>query len=256
LSKAQYLDVDDRSEDLRDLMRHDRAVAHDFMEKFDLSWLYHDNGLEGIVFTSLELEQAFDDNLVAADASVLPILNEIRNHKRAIDFVREEAKAKRLNINLALIKKLYELLGEGFPGRDKAIFRKDMPLHRTYFHDIDQPGKIVPHLDRLIDYTKTREFKEFHPVQQAATLQWTFMQIFPFTENSGKIARLLSNLIFLRAGYLPAVIHAIDRQRYYEVLRQPAANLRQFLIEAMENSLENAFKFFREAHRSRVRKAM
>jgi Fic family protein len=256
LSKAQYLDIDDRSEDLRDLMRHDRATAQDFIERFDLSWLYHDNGLEGIVFTSQELQQAFEDTLVAADASVLPVLTEIRNHKAAIDFIREESRAKRLNINIALIKKLYETLGNGIPGRDKAIYRKDMPLHRTYFHDIDQPSKIQPHLDRLAEYTKSREFKESHPVQQAATLQWTFMQIFPFTDNSGKVARLLSNLVFLRAGYLPAVIHAIDRQRYYETLRQPVTSLRQFLIEAMENSLENAFKFFREAQKSRSRKAM
>ncbi len=256
MSKAQYLDIDDRMEDLRDLMRHDRVTAQDFMQKFDLSWLYHDNGLEGIVFTSQELQQAFDNTLVAADANVLPVLTEIRNHKKAMDFIREEAKAKRLNITVGLIKKLYEILGEGIPGRDKAVYRKDMPLHRTYFHDIDQPAKIQPHLDRLVEYTKSREFKEFHPIQQAATLQWMFMQVFPFTENSGKIARLLANLIFLRAGYLPVVIHAIDRQRYYETLRQPATNLRQFLVEAMENSLDNAFKFFREAQRSRAKKAM
>lgn len=254
--KTRYLDIDDRTEDLRDLMRSQKTLSADFAEKFDLSWIYHDNGLEGIVFTSQEMAQALDTAVIAADASVLPILTEIRNHKTAIDFIRAEAKAKRVVINLQLAKKLYEMLGRGISGRDKAIYRKDMPLHRTYFHDIDQPGKIAPHLERLMEYTKTREFKEFHPINQAATLQWSFMQIFPFADNSGKIARLLSNLILLRAGYLPAVIHAIDRQRYYETLRQPVNNLRQFLMEAMENSLENAFKFFRDAQKARARKAM
>lgn len=256
MTKAQYLDIDDRSEDLRDLTRHNRATPQQFQEKFDLSWLYHDNGLEGIVFTSQELAQAFDDTQVAADTSVLPILAEIRNHKAAIDFIREEAKAKRLNVTIGLFRDLYEMLGKGLAGRDKAVYRRDMPLHRTYFHDIDQPSKIPAHLDRLVDYTKSKEFKESHPIQEAATIQWMFMQVFPYAENSGKIARLLSNLILLRGGYLPVVIHAIDRQRYYETLRQPVTALRQFLIEAMENSLENAFKFFREAQRSRTRRAI
>lgn len=256
ITKTRYLDIDDRIEDVRDLMRHHKSLAQEFNDKFELSWIYHENGLEGIVFTTNELKQAFDPAVVATDASVLPLLTEIRNHKRAIDFVREEAKARRLNITILLIKKLYEILGAGHPRREKAVYRKDMPLHRTYFHDIGQPSVVQAHLERLVEFTRSREFRESHAIKQAAAFQWSFMQIFPFVDNSGKIARLISNLLLLRAGYLPVVIHAIDRQRYYETLRQPVNVLRQFLMEAMENSLDNAVRFFRDATRARSRKAM
>ena len=62
-----------------------------------------------------------------------------------------------------------------------------MPLHRTYFHDIAQPAKIQGLLEKLVDFTATAEFREYHPIKQAATVQHQFLQIFPFTEHCGKV---------------------------------------------------------------------
>jgi len=253
--KTRLLDIDDRNEDLKELLRHGKERAAEFQTRFDLSVIYHENALEGIVFSSSELFQALDPNAIAADASMVPIYQGIRNHKAAIDFIREEARLKKANITVTLMKKLYETLGLGFEAREKAAYRGDMPLHRTYFHDIAQPSKIPSLLEKLADFTTSAEYRESHVLGQAASVQWQFMQAFPFADNSGKIARLLSHLILLHAGYLPAVIHAIDRQRYYESLRMPVATLRQLLIEAMENSLDNAFKFFREHAPSRKHRA-
>ena len=133
--------------------------------------------------------------------------------------------------------------------RDRAGFRKDMPLHRTYFHDISQPAKIQPALEKLVDYTASAEFREFHPIKQAATVQHMFLQIFPFTEHSGKVGRMCTNLILLRNNYMPAVIHSIDRQKYYESFRGPVAGFRTLLMDAIENSLDNGIKYFKDLNR-------
>ena len=125
-----------------------------------------------------------------------------------------------------------------------------MPLHRTYFHDIAQPAKIQPRCSRSWWTSPLRaEFREFHPIKQAATVQHQFLQIFPFTEHSGKVGRMCSNLLLLRHNYLPAIIHSIDRQRYYEAFRGTAAASAQLLMDAMENSLDNALKYFRDLSR-------
>jgi len=124
-----------------------------------------------------------------------------------------------------------------------------MPLHRTYFHDIAQPAKIQPALEKLVDYTASAEFREFHPIKQAATVQHMFLQIFPFTEHSGKVGRMCTNLILLRNNYMPAVIHSIDRQKYYESFRGPAAGFRTLLMDAIENSLDNGIKYFKDLNR-------
>jgi Fic family protein len=253
--KTRYLEVDDRTEELNEILASGKGRAQEFQGKLDLSVIYHENALEGIVFSSAEMLLALDPTAVAVEASMIPVFSEVRNHKAAIDFVRAEAGAKKTNITLTLVKKLYEILGAGIEGREKATYRKDMPLHRTYFHEIDQPTKIAASLEKLVDFTTTAEFREQHPINQAASVQWSFMQAFPFPENNGKVARLLSHLVLIRQGYLPAVIHSIDRQRYYECLRMPMTGLRQLLLEAMENSLDNAFNFFGRQPKSHRRQA-
>jgi Fic family protein len=244
-------ELDDRLEDLHDLMRARKHGIAEFDRLYELSWIHHDNALEGLVLTAQEMQSALHPAMLApSDTSTSTIYAEVRNHKAAIDFVRQEATNKKGAINMTLVKKIYEILGTGFDNRDKAVFRKDMPLHRTYFHDIAQPPKIQPMLEKVLEITAGAEFKENHPIRQAARVHHGFMQVFPFTDNSGKVARLMSNLILLRAGMLPAIIHAIDRQRYYESLKQPATALQVIYTEAVENSLENAFKYFESLPRA------
>ena len=64
------------------------------------------------------------------------------------------------------------------------------------------------------------------------------MAIFPWPKNSGKVARLLMNLMLLRDGFPPVVIHSIERQRYYEVLRSESAGLVPLVLESLENGVE------------------
>jgi len=253
--KTRYIDIDDRTNELRKLMRKSREKAREFQAKFDCSLIYHENALEGVVFSSQELIAALDPHAIARDAAMVPVFAEIRNHRAALDAIRAEARSKDSRITVTLMKRLHEILGAGIEGRDKALYRRDMPLHRTYFHDIAPPAKIPAQLEKLVDFTNGSEFREFHPIHQAATVQWMFMQAFPFVDSSGKVARLLSHLILIRSGYLPAIIHAIDRQRYYESLRLPVGTLRQLVLEAMENSLENAFKFFSQQDAIRLHRA-
>jgi Fic family protein len=270
--KERYQDIEDKNEQLVDYIE-THSKGPEFMARFEMSWIYHDSALEGVVYTSQELQAALYPGTVEAEASMLGSVLELRNHKTAVEFIRAEAKSqgkKQAQVTLTTIKRIHDLLIGNTPEamalraqlerrersereltkeRDRAGFRKDMPLHRTYFHEIAQPAKIQGMLEKLVDYTAGAEFREMHPIKQAATVQHMLLQIFPFTEQSGKVARLLSNLIVMRHGYLPIVIHSIDRQRYYESFRGPVNNFRALLMDAMENSLENGLKYFKDLTR-------
>ncbi len=252
--RTRYLDLDDRTQDLAERMREEPAAAEDFLRKYELSWLYHENALEGVIYAVHELEAALD-NPPLAEASQIGPFQEVRNHKAAIELIRAEAKVKRPRVNLTLVKRLYETLHAGLSGRNPLPeFRKDMPLHRAYFHEIAPPAKIPFLLGKLFDLYGTADFKQSHPLQQASRLQHGFMQVYPFTEGSGKVARLLANLMLLNQGYLPCIVHSIDRQRYYESLRLPEPQLRELMLEAMENTLESAEKFFVSAATGRAKR--
>ena len=272
--KERYQGIDDKSEDLRDYLATYREKGQEFLQRYEMSWIYHDSALEGVVYSPTELNAALTGQISKpAEASLMPVILEVRNHKSAVDYIREEARAggkKVAQITLTQIKRIHDLLSGNTPEaqaaralterrertekelakeKEKSGYRKDMPLHRTYFHEIAQPVKIQGLLEKLVDYTGSAEFRELHPIEQASSVQHQFLHIFPFAEHSGKVGRMCSNLVLLRHHYLPCVIHSIDRQRYYEALRGSAPAFRILLVEAMENSLDNALKYFRDQSR-------
>jgi hypothetical protein len=146
--RTRYVDFDDRYKDLASRMRAMPELAEEFLRKWEVSWLYHENALEGVVYTGQELTLGLENQPVA-DATFVGALREIRNHKTALDLARAEGKAKKVRLNVSLAKKLYETLGAGSEGRSVAEWRKDMPLHRSYFHDIALPAKIPAALQRV-----------------------------------------------------------------------------------------------------------
>jgi Fic family protein len=253
--RTRYVDFDDRHQDLAERMRAEPAATAEFLRKWDLSWLYHENALEGLVYSEVELQAAMAVQPVA-DAAFLRALLEIRNHKTALDLIRADAANKKTKLNLTTVKRLYETLGAGIEGRSEAEYRKEMPLHRAYYHEIAQPARIPQLLQKLCDQAESAEFRNAHPIQRATKFQHAFMQIFPFTENSGRVARLVANLILLGAGYLPVIIHATDRQRYYDSFRLAEGVLRDLTMDAIENGLAHAEKHFAGIQPTRRKKSV
>ena len=245
--KERYQDIDDKNDALRELLA-DHPKAAEFMSRFERAWVYHDNALEGVVYNEQELGAGLDPSGAPPEASLLPAVLDIRNHKAAIDYIREEARTsgrKASAVPLATVKRIHNLLLGNTPEaqamraqlerrertekelakeRERAGLRKDMPLHRTYFHDIAQPAKIQGLLDKLIEFTGDDGVPRVPSHQAGGDLQFQFLQVFPFSEHSGKVARMTANLILARHGYLPCIIHSIDRQRYYEAFRGTPAS--------------------------------
>jgi hypothetical protein len=51
------------------------------------------------------------------------------------------------------------------------------------------------------------------------------------------------------------VIHSIERQRYYEVLRHENEGLMNLILESLENSIDTTAKFFGELAGLRLKRA-
>ncbi|MCA9531076.1 MAG: hypothetical protein KC543_13150, partial [Myxococcales bacterium] len=111
-------------------------VLRAYRERHDMSWVYHDSALEGVVYSMDELRSSAA-NQVVSDAALIPAYDEIRNHLLAIELAREFASRKRFRLSLDVVKKLYaQLAPEELEGKAPPKYRKDMPLHRLYFHEI------------------------------------------------------------------------------------------------------------------------
>ena len=242
--------LDEKVEYLRLLeSKTDAESLVDYYYRLDISWIHHDGALEGVVYDPKDLRSALSGEAVS-DKSLIPIYDEIRNYKVAIDLIREMSVKKRRRISLDTIKKIYLALApEEAETKGPPKYRKEMPLHRIYFHDISQPKQISYRMRQLIQWMSSEETKRFvHPVRLAARAHTTLIHIFPFQKHSGRVARLLMNLILLQEGYPPVIVHSTERQRYYESLRVSDDAVSALIHDSLENSVESALRFFMKLH--------
>ncbi len=223
-----------------------------YRDNLDMSWIYHDSALEGSVYTRQELQAAIDPTeALAADSSMQPICEEIRRHRAALDFVRDYATKKRLPITVDTVKEIFLILHPSEGDLKTVKYRKDIPQHRLYFHDYAQPNKITYKVRQIIDWTNDPETRRTRgPVRIAARTHYDLLRVFPFAMDSGKVARLLMNLLLLRNGYPPAIVHSTERQRYYEALKGSSTTMTQIVQEAIENNLASVEKLV-EMHESK-----
>lgn len=244
--RQRFLELDDRSEDVKETLAAGPGGLPAFQDSYDICWIYHENGLEGVVLTYPEIKSAVDKRVVS-DVSLLPTYEVVKAQKACIDLIREKALNKRFVVTIPFLQELHGMLLDEDEQDEKGEYRKDIPIHRTYFHEIAHPAKIQQSLQKVLDTLKAGTADDTHPIELAANVHHRFMRVFPFSEHSGMIGRLLFNFVLMRYGYLPAIIHSADRQRYYEALRNPERDFRQFVAETMENSLENAERFVQQA---------
>jgi Fic family protein len=238
--------IEGKVERLRELEA--RTAASDlavYQQRLELSWIHHDSAIEGIVYEASELTGALSD-VPVTDAVLIPVYDEIRQFKSAIQLIRELSADKKLPIDLALIERIYATLA---PDEPEAKFRKDIPLHRLYFHEIAPPDKIAEKVQALVAWLVSDEtLRTMHATRIASRAHYLFLQAYPYPKHSGKVGRLLMNLMLLRDGYPPAILHATDRQRYYDALRTSADATSAIIQEALENSLDSAIRYFQRMH--------
>src|SRR5438270_13019227 len=132
----KFLTIDNKIEVLREMrLRANPPIVADFDEKLDVSWIYHDNALEGVVLSYHELKAAIDKKIIS-DVSLIPMYEEIKNHKATIEWARTVArqplKKRKGSITVETLKQIHGMLtpDEKVKG---SPYRKDNPLHRLYF---------------------------------------------------------------------------------------------------------------------------
>ena len=77
-----------------------------------------------------------------------------------------------------------------------------------------------------------------------ATAHLIFGQIHPFWDGNGRIARLIANLILLRAGFAPLVIPATRRLDYIAILSRYSAKHEAPTVGAPLYNVGNELKAF------------
>jgi Fic family protein len=251
-------DAPSMEERIRSLEVQLREVPEDFLalyrKRLDMSWIYHDSAIEGSVYTEQELTIALDPDGAARalEAGIQVACGEIARHKSALDFVRAAAvQDRKAEITIDFIRELYFILHPEEGDAKSVRYRRDIPQHRLYFHEYAAPDKIANKVRTVVDSINDPAARKAKgALRHAARAHYDLLRVFPFPNNSGKVARLLLNYLLLRSGYPPAIVHMSERQRYYESLRGSPTTMNQIIVDSIENNLQSVEKFL-TAHRAR-----
>lgn len=80
------------------------------------------------------------------------------------------------------------------------------------------PEHVASEIDRLIEFHRQNERNGIHPLVSAAWLHHRFVQIHPFADGNGRVARALVLLVLQKHHYAPLVVDRHHRDSYLTAL--------------------------------------
>lgn len=233
MEDRRFFALDERLEKLAQRWQTEDALsATAFDDRITVGWLYHDNALEGVVLTYQEIRDALAGRS-CSESGMESVYEEIRGHKAAIDRVKAVAnrRPKPGFVTVDLIKQLYEILTPELKTKG-SNYRNLKDNSRLYHHEIAKYDKIPDLMNKLCAYLRVEQ-TALHPLTVAISAHYELMSIYPWSRNSGKMARLLMNLLLLSEGYPPVIIPGNERQRYYESLRRETVHLADLVSDSL-----------------------
>lgn len=249
--------VDDAKEAWEVLKRADSEGL--FHDKLRMLWTYHSNALEGNTFSLGDTIFFLREGLTVQGKPLKDHL-EARNHAEAIDALYDVVRNVR-PLTEGLIKDLNALLLKGIdtipamtadgqritkkitPGAYKKMPNHVLTLSGAIHHYVE-PLEVPAHMQALLD-TYQKEESTRHPVLVAADLHYGIVRIHPFDDCNGRVARLVMNLVLLKAGYPPAVIPIEWRREYLSALMAADEGNRTPFYDIVAKSVGNALEIMR-----------
>ncbi|MEZ4710014.1 MAG: Fic family protein [Caldilineaceae bacterium] len=235
------------------------------LQKFRLDWNYHSNALEGNTLTYGET-RAFLLHGVTAQGRPFRDYLDMKGHKEAIEYL-EEFVCQHHELTEADIRWLHKVLlveehyvdamtADGLPTRKLVHVGqyKQMPNSvRTStgeMHFYASPEATPASMADLMNwYRRARARGELHPLLLAATFHIRFVNIHPFDDGNGRMARLLMNLILMQAGYVPVVINVNSKHEYLLALEKAdSGELEDFILLVGQNLKHSLEIFLKAAH--------
>ena len=211
------------------------GAAKRLHEELRLLHTYHSDAIEGNTLTLSETKLVLEEGITIGGKTLAEHI-EATNNARAFDLV-EDIAGKRRAIDHVTIQEIHEVVTAGI--------LEDAGRYRTHNVRITGAVKMPPDWSKVVGLMDglIRGVAEsrMQPIGTAAFLHHRFVEIHPFTDGNGRVARLLANLYLIANGYPPVVIKTEDRGKYYKCLRSADAGdpvpFAGFIAKSVDESL-------------------
>lgn len=209
---------------------------------YKIGLTYSSNALEGNTLDLAETKVVLEDGLTIGGKPLKDHL-EALGHASAFTRLMHLAKADTISEND--IKDLHKLFYEKIDDKNAGKYRQKPVIVTGSDVDFPRPEE----LDNLMsDFISTipQMRKTLHPVEFAAMVHVKFVNIHPFIDGNGRVARLLMNLALLQSGYNIVIIPPIVRADYIRALQDSNHNIYEpFVNFVSEMVLESQKEYLR-----------
>jgi Fic family protein len=225
--------LDKKNQELNERKKTESDLWKTILFKLKVDWTYNSNSIEGSTFTRGDTVFFLSEGLTVKGKPLKDHLD-TQNHAEAIDTLFDFI-ANRRELSEGFLKELNALLLHGVkstpamtpdgaqvekkatPGQYKTqpnhVLQQDGSIHK-YVEPLQVPGEMAA----LVEWVN-ENLSKLHPCYVAAVAHYNMVRIHPFDDGNGRGARILMNLILMKAGYFPAVIRAENRQDYIKALQ-------------------------------------
>ena len=234
-----YIRLDDRLDAvLAAELRAPEAARKEFSDRYLMSWVYHELGLEGCVLSASDLARAFGGS-EGRDFCDGEMLRRARRYRNAIRRLKL-ASSRREKITRGTLLEYQAILCGHQSGN---AIRTEEGATEQYKHDVVDPDELEEALRQVVGQIEHNSYLQ-HPIQLAIETHYRLVKLWPFVEQSAAVARLTANQILQTNGYPPALIHAEDRQKYYHCLHYDIRRLHDLVMEALNGQISMRERLF------------
>ena len=241
------------------------AIA-EFSERLKREWAIETGLIERVYtltrgITEVLIEHGLREELIpssATDRDPALVFDMLQDHAAAVDglfdFVRRERR-----LSTSYVKELHAVLlahQDTASGRDIFGRRVEMPLIRGDYkkrpnnpvrpdglvHEYCPPEQVAPEMDRMLAMHREHRERRVPPEVEAAWLHHRFVQIHPFQDGNGRVARALATLVMIRAGWFPLVVTDAGRAEYIDALEMADAGDLRPLVRLFSAIQRRAFE--------------
>lgn len=185
-------------------------------EYYRIGLTYTSNAIEGNSLTETETKIVIEDGITIG-GKPLKDHYEAMGHSEAYSFLYELAKQTKITEDD--IRKVHHLFYYRIDENNAGKYREvNVLITGSTF----KPPSVsqVPVLMKKFVAAIPAMKKKYHPVEFSARIHKDIVTIHPFVDGNGRAARLLMNLVLLRAGYAITIIPPVVRNDYLNTLKK------------------------------------
>ena len=219
-----------------------KDILKQIQEYYKIGLTYSSNALEGNTLDLAETKVVIEDGLTINGKPMKDHL-ETLGHAMAFNELLELAKSD--TITEENIKNLHKIFYAKIDSDNAGNYRQKPVIVTGADVDFPLPKELDDKMKEFIE--KLPQLKEkLHAVEYAAMIHALFVNIHPFIDGNGRVARLIMNLALLQAGYNITIIPPVVRADYIRALQDSNHNnFQPFINFISEMVLEGQKEYLR-----------